>query len=108
MFAGWELSKIAEMFPEVYRYTRVAPNVPPLPAISHDLANATFIALAGSYFSSTNPCDWGELSFDIVGQDRHGVCAVGGTPWEAYEHVERLDHVCEMVLKSGVKPNGIF
>lgn len=23
-------------------------------------------------------------------------------PWAAYEHVQRLDHVCEIVLKSGV------
>jgi L-fuculose-phosphate aldolase len=23
-------------------------------------------------------------------------------PWAAYEHIERLDHICEIVLKSGV------
>jgi hypothetical protein len=25
-------------------------------------------------------------------------------PWSAYEHIERLDHICEIVLKSGVSP----
>jgi L-fuculose-phosphate aldolase len=28
-------------------------------------------------------------------------------PWAAYEHVERLDHVCEIVLKSGVRAHTI-
>jgi hypothetical protein len=23
-------------------------------------------------------------------------------PWAAYEHIERLDHICEIVLQSGV------
>jgi L-fuculose-phosphate aldolase len=44
------------------------------------------------------------VMFDIVGQDRHGVCAVARDPWSAYEHVERLNHICEIVLASGVKP----
>ena len=44
----------------------------------------------------------GALSFDIVGQANHGVCAVATDPWAAYEHIERLDHICEIVLKSGV------
>jgi L-fuculose-phosphate aldolase len=44
----------------------------------------------------------GALAFDIVGQSSHGVCAVAADPWEVYEHIERLDHVCEIVLKSGV------
>jgi len=32
----------------------------------------------------------------------HGVCAVAIDSWAAYEHIERLDHICEIVLKSGV------
>ena len=44
----------------------------------------------------------GTLEFDIVGQANHGVCAVAADPWAAYEHIERLDHICEIVLKSGV------
>ena len=30
------------------------------------------------------------------------MCAVATDPWAAYEHIERLNHICEMVLKSGV------
>ena len=26
-------------------------------------------------------------------------------PWDAYEHIERLEHICEIVLKSGVRPH---
>ena len=37
----------------------------------------------------------------IVGLDRHGVVAVGKTPWEAFEHVERLEHICRIVLAAG-------
>ena len=44
------------------------------------------------------------VCYDIVGQAAHGVCAIGANPWDAYEHIERLEHICEIVLKSGVKP----
>ncbi len=95
MFAGWNLQLIAQQFPEIYRYTRVGPSVPVLPATSKDLATAT--ARAIDIFPS------GDTSFDIVGQANHGVCAIGPDPWSAYEHIERLEHICEIVLKSGVK-----
>lgn len=94
MYAGLKLQDLAKDFPEVFRYTRVGPNVPSLPATSVDLGEATAEALGVSPRS-------GELNFDIVGQDRHGVCAVGKHPWDAYEHIERLNHVCEIVLASG-------
>ena len=29
---------------------------------------------------------------------------VGANPWDAFEHIERLEHVCEIVLKSGKIP----
>ena len=76
-------------------HTRVGPTVPNLPAISVSLADSTFSAL-------TDPM--GNRIFDIVGQENHGVCAVAGDPWSAYEHIERLDHICEIALKSGVRP----
>jgi ribulose-5-phosphate 4-epimerase/fuculose-1-phosphate aldolase len=47
------------------------------------------------------------FEYDIVGQANHGVCAVAMDPWAAYEHIERLDHICEIVLKSGVTAGGI-
>jgi len=95
MFAGWNLQLIALQFPEIYRYTRVGPSVPVLPATSTDLAIAT--ARAIDIYPN------GETKFDIVGQANHGVCAIGPDPWSAYEHIERLEHICEIVLKSGVK-----
>jgi L-fuculose-phosphate aldolase len=95
MFAGWNLQLIAQQFPEIYRYTRVGPSVPVLPATSKDLATAT--ARAIDIFPS------GDTNFDIVGQANHGVCAIGPDPWSAYEHIERLEHICEIVLKSGVR-----
>jgi L-fuculose-phosphate aldolase len=96
IFAGWDLQEVAAHFPEVNRYTRVGPTVPVLPAVSKDLAIAT-------YESLNDPM--GNRKFDIVGQANHGVCAVSGDPWSAYEHIERLDHICEIVLRSGVRPN---
>lgn len=98
MYAGWNLQKIAEQFPEVNRYTKVGPNVPTLPAVSQELSEATFLSLTKTIDNKS------KIVYDIVGQAQHGVCAVGSSPWDAYEHIERLDHICEIVLKSGVKP----
>jgi ribulose-5-phosphate 4-epimerase/fuculose-1-phosphate aldolase len=104
MYAGWDLQKLSAQFPEISRYTKVAKNIPILPATSKELGEATYFALCeGSpklFLSSPEDC----VVYDIVGQENHGICAVAGDPWSAYEHVERLDHVCEIVLKSGVKP----
>ena len=94
IYAGVDLQKISEEFPEVHRYTVVGPSVPILPALSRELADVTAECLG---LRSD-----GTLAFDIVGQSNHGVCAVAQDPWAAYEHIERLDHVCEIVLKSGV------
>jgi len=100
MYAGWDLQELAKQFPELGRYTSVAPNIPVLPVTSEILGNVTYEHLVGMGYP---PPPNGKM-FDIVGQDRHGICAVAGDPWSAYEHVERLDHVCEIVLKSGIKP----
>ena len=101
MYAGWDLQYIAKEFPEVSRYTRVGPSVPILPVTSNVLADATFEAMTDWENTGTNI-----LKYDIVGQAGHGVCAVGPNPWDAYEHIERLEHVCEIVLRSGIKPPG--
>jgi len=101
MYAGWDLQHIANEFPEVSRYTRVGPSVPVLPVTSTELAEATFEAMTNWSNTNTNI-----VKFDIVGQGGHGVCAVGPNPWDAYEHIERLEHVCEIVLRSGRKPPG--
>ena len=96
MYAGWDLQVLAEDFPEVFRYTRVGPNVPKLPAISQALADRT----SAAFGLQKN----GSLEYDVVGQTNHGVCAVGKTPWDAFEHIERLEHICEIVLRSGKAP----
>ncbi len=97
MYRGFNLPKLCEQFPEIHRYTRVGSSVPFLPAVSAELGEATAVALG---VSTANPA--GE--FDIVGLANHGVCAMASNPWSAYEHIERLDHICEIVLKSGVSP----
>jgi ribulose-5-phosphate 4-epimerase/fuculose-1-phosphate aldolase len=95
LFAGWDLQRLAVSFPEVSRYTRVGPSVAVLPATSKELAEGTYNAMTDLM---------GNRIYDVVGQSAHGVCAVGKDPWAAYEHIERLDHICEIVLKSGVRP----
>ena len=97
MHRGFDLQEICKDFPEIYRYTRIGPTVPPLPAISKELGEATTQALG---VTIGNPAG----NYDIVGQANHGVCAMASDPWSAYEHIERLDHICEIVLKSGVSP----
>lgn len=94
-FAGWDMQSLAEQFPEVSRYTRVGPTVPVLPVTSSELADATFNAMVGFGY---------DLEYDIVAQANHGVCAIAQNPWDAYEHIERLEHICEIALRSGKKP----
>jgi len=91
MYAGLSLPQIAAEFPEIHRYTRVGASVSAVPALSKELA----IETADNLYVKEN----GSYEFDIVGQKNHGVCAVGKDPWDAYEHIERLDHICEIVLK---------
>ena len=94
MYAGLDLQVLSLEFPEIQRYTKVAPNVPIVPAISTELAEATCLALGLK--------ESGIISADIVGLDRHGVIAVARDPWTAFEHIERLEHICQIVLVSGV------
>ena len=91
MYAGYDLHELAKEFPEVNRYTKVGHNVPMLPAVSPELASSTF-------FSMTDPS--GKLICDVVGQANHGATAIGKHPWDAFEHIERLEHICEIVLRA--------
>lgn len=92
MYAGIELSELVKEFPELGRYTKVGKNVPDVPPISQALADATIPALGVS--------DNGKVENHIVGIDRHGVVAVDTSPWRAFEHIERLEHICKIVLSS--------
>lgn len=96
LYAGWDLSRICLEFPEIARYTCVGPSVPALAATSAELAAACEQAFLA--------CRCGQRP-DIVGLDRHGVVAVASDPWRAFEHIERLEHICQMVLASGVRPS---
>ena len=98
LYRGFDMPKVASQFPEIFRYTRVGPSVAPIPAISRELGEATAVCLG---------VDGAELAFDIVGQHNHGVCAVARDPWAAYEHIERMDHICEILLASGVTPEEV-
>ena len=94
MYAGHNLQALSQEFPEIHRYTQVAPNVPNVPAISAELADATCAAL------ELQPD--GRVNADIVGLDRHGVIAIARDPWAAFEHIERLEHICQIVLASNM------
>ena len=124
MFAGFDLSKLASFFPELSRYTRVGPVVPNCRAISKTLADLTYFGFTDQHgklegwsnsavtlteeYKLVEDVDWFmEPQFDIVGQINHGVTAIGDNPWDAFEHIERLNHICEMVLLSGVRASDL-
>jgi L-fuculose-phosphate aldolase len=94
MYAGIDLPKLLDEFPELSRYTTVGPTVPMLPPITQDLADACIKNIGFN-------ADTGEIKYNIIGMDRHGVVAVDTSPWRAYEHIERLEHICKIVLASG-------
>jgi L-fuculose-phosphate aldolase len=92
MHAGIELGEIAKDFPELSRYTKVARNVPDVPPISQELAD---------YCHQNLELDKdGNIKFDIVGIKGHGVVSIDTSPWRAFEHIERLEHICQIVLTS--------
>lgn len=92
--AGFKLSDIADKLQELSRFTRVGPDIPKLPVTSNVLAQETFWKMTNGQ----------TLLFDIVGQAGHGVTAVAKSPWDAFEHIERLEHACQIILASGIKP----
>jgi L-fuculose-phosphate aldolase len=93
MHAGIDLSNVSAAFPELNRYTRVAPNVGDVAPISQELAYQCHKQLQLD--------DAGNIAYDIVGIKGHGVVAIDTSPWRAYEHIERLEHICKIVLASG-------
>jgi len=93
MHASIDLSTISNAFPELNRYTRVAPNVGDVPPISQELADQCHKNLGLD--------NDGNIKYDIVGIKGHGVVAVDTSPWRAYEHIERCEHICKIVLASG-------
>jgi ribulose-5-phosphate 4-epimerase/fuculose-1-phosphate aldolase len=94
MHAGIQLSELVKHFPELGRYTRVAPNVGDVPPISQELGDQCHEKLGLN-------SETGEIKYDIVGIKGHGVVAIDSTPWRSFEHIERLEHICKIVLASG-------
>jgi L-fuculose-phosphate aldolase len=93
MHAGIDLSTVSSAFPELNRYTRVAPNVGDVAPISQELADRCHENLQLDHY--------GNIAYDIVGIKGHGVVAIDTSPWRAYEHIERLEHIARIVLASG-------
>lgn len=93
MLAGIQLPDLLQEFPELSRYTRVAPNVPLIPPVTTELAQACVQNLGVDAHT-------GQVKYHIVGMDRHGVVAVDTSPWRAFEHIERLEHIARIVLAS--------
>jgi L-fuculose-phosphate aldolase len=94
MHRGIKLNELVKKFPELGRYTRVAHNVPDVAPISQELADETIARLG----VDKN----GYISHDIIGIKGHGVVSIDTSPWRAFEHIERLEHICKIVLASGV------
>jgi len=93
MHAGINLSTISSAFPELNRYTKVAHNVGDVPPISQELADKCHHHLELD--------SKGNIAYDIVGIKGHGVVAIDTSPWRAYEHIERCEHISKIVLASG-------
>lgn len=92
IYAKQDLMKVCDNFPEIYRYTKVGPTVGFHNPGSSDLANCV----------KNNLTKEGKIHYDIVGMKGHGVTAVAKNPWDAFEHIERLEHIAKIFLASGV------
>lgn len=90
MYAGYDLQELAKAFPEINRYTRVGPIVPEIPPISKELATESVKA-----FELDSE---GNVAYDIIGLKQHGVVIIAKDAWTAFEHCERLEHICQIVL----------
>ena len=93
MHKGLSLENLSFDFPELRRYTSVGKSVPDVLPISEELGEKSCKNLGLD--------DTGALKYDIIGIKGHGVVAVDETPWRAFEHIERLEHICKIVLASG-------
>jgi len=90
MHAGIDLKVLVKEFPELGGYTRVASTVP--------FVKEKSVQLAEGAVESLQLTNTGVISYDIVGLTGHGVVSVDTSPWRAFEHIERLEHICKIVL----------
>ena len=92
MYCGIDLQSLPDKFPELSRYTSVGPTVPMIPPVTQELADN---CIKNFDIDST-----GKVKYHIIGMDRHGVISVDTSPWRAFEHIERLEHICKIILNS--------
>ncbi len=90
------LKQLALEYPEIFRYTRVGEVIGYIPPVTEELG----LAVAQNMLSDGGDGTSGMLDCDVVSLDRHGAVSVGSDPWEALEHIERLNHICEIFLLS--------
>ena len=93
MHKGFDLSTLSSDFPELSRYTKIAKNTEIVPPLSKALALQCKSNLIVD--SKSN-----EFHKNIVGIPNHGIVAIGSDVYDAYEHVERLEHIASIVLLS--------
>jgi ribulose-5-phosphate 4-epimerase/fuculose-1-phosphate aldolase len=105
MHAGIDIREASKNFPELKRYTRVGPMVPVCDAGSLQLTELTSSHLRGGSAPNDDVQGKAEIIYDIVGQKGHGVCAVAKHPWDAFEHIERLEHICQILLNAQNSPH---
>lgn len=93
MLAGYNLSELATSFPELSRYTNVADNTENIPPLSKELGFQCSSRLSFDILKS-------KFTYNIVGIPNHGVVSIGSDVYEAFEHIERLEHISKIVLLS--------
>lgn len=82
--------EIKSQWPELFRYTSLGETVAPHAPGSKELHEA----IKDSFKSNLSDTD-------ICVMVNHGVMAVGDSLEQATEHIERLEHVCKILLKMG-------
>jgi len=95
LYKGISLTSLVAEFPELKRYSRIGSSVPLIQPVTQELADACV-----ENFGLENN---GFNKYDIIGMTNHGVVAIDTSPWRAFEHIERLEHICKIVLTSGIK-----
>jgi ribulose-5-phosphate 4-epimerase/fuculose-1-phosphate aldolase len=88
-YLNWPLHELGAEFGEM-ALTRVGVTVPLLPAQSTQLGEAVVDAFGLD--------SQGAPSVDVVAIRNHGVVSVADTMEGAWAHIERLNHVCEVLL----------
>jgi len=78
---------LKNQWPELFRYTKLGKTVPFLKPGSHELHDS----IKDSFLKEKNT--------DIVVLDRHGIIATGESLEECKEHILRLEHVSEVLIK---------